>query len=193
MAVTFENVKSILSDIASRGSIPLSTSPHGAFWSDYDSFVGDPTFFDKQDPLQSPFYVRLTTQSMPLGGPYITDPGYVLGQKYQDDLKEWLTNGFPNDGEVTPTEKQFVATWDGESGKDNGVKNLFTATDISHMKAVAGRVGRNIYLDDYDNVKLNAFMIFGMVKTQRMPPGNPWSDHYLETFQKWMDANYPRT
>ena len=194
MAITFNDIQAILSDIARRGNMPLSESPHGAFWDNYDQFVNDPTFFDKNDPLQSPFYQRLMTESMPYTGPYITDPGYMLGQKYQDDLKEWLQNGFPNDpgAGIPSAPTQFQSTWEGEPGKNNGVKDLFTATDISHMKGVARQVGRNIYLDDYDNVKLNAIIIYGMVKNQRMPPGKPWSVQYLETFQKWMDAGYPK-
>lgn len=192
MAVTFETVQKILSNIAERGNVPLSSSPHSSFWDNYDNFVNNPRFFNKTTPLDSPFYQRLITQSMPLTGPYITDPGYVSGPEFQADLKSWLENGFP--GPVEPgVPTPFVANWEGDKGKNNGVKDLFTAGDVSCMKSVSPSLNRPILLDEYDNVKQNATMIFGMVKNQRMPPGSPWNSHKLETFRDWMDAGCPQS
>jgi hypothetical protein len=61
--------------------------------------------------IQSPFFFILTSQNgfcqkrqMPGGGPFIIDPGYqvtlangtvVTGQQIQNDLRDWLANGFP--------------------------------------------------------------------------------------------------
>ena len=66
---------------------------------------------DKTDPLQSKFYVLLTTKGgadgynqMPWKGPYITDAGYevqlsnnavITGADIQANLNEWLSNGYP--------------------------------------------------------------------------------------------------
>jgi hypothetical protein len=66
---------------------------------------------DKGNPAQTPFYLILTTPAgwcgkaqMPEGGPFITDRNYqvtladgttVTGAKIQQDLLEWLTNGYP--------------------------------------------------------------------------------------------------
>ncbi len=191
MAVTFETVQKILSNIAERGSVPLSSSPHSSFWDNYDNFVNNTRFFNKDKPLDSPFYQRLITQSMPLNGPYITDPDYVSGKEFQSDLKEWLESGFPGPEDPGPP-TPFVATWDGEKGKNNGVKDLFTSGDVSCMKSVSRSLNRPILLDEYENVKQNGTMIFGMVKNKRMPPGSPWTNHYLQTFRDWMDAGYPR-
>ena len=60
---------------------------------------------------ESPFFLILTNtdgfcqkRQMPGGGPFITDPNYqvtladgtiVTGEQIQTDLKEWLSNGFP--------------------------------------------------------------------------------------------------
>ena len=87
-----------------------------------------------------------------------------------------------------------VPTWEGEPGQNNGVRHLFTAIDIAHMKSdvVAGMVGRTYALDDYDRVKADAIKIYGMVRTKQMPPGSPWTDDMLLRFKNWMDGGFPR-
>jgi hypothetical protein len=84
-------------------------------------------------------------------------------------------------------------TWEGEPGQNNGVRSMFTSTDIDHMKSSRVRAAIDtIYeLDSYDNVTMNAVKIYGMVKNKRMPPGNPWPDEMLLNFKAWMDAGYP--
>jgi hypothetical protein len=65
----------------------------------------------KPDPLKSPFYLILIDPNgfcekpqMPAGGPFITEANYQItlpdgnvltGQQIQDNIKSWLSNGFP--------------------------------------------------------------------------------------------------
>jgi hypothetical protein len=94
---------------------------------------------------------------------------------------------------------KWKPTWKGEEGQNNGVKNMFRQIDIDHMKGVNYPKIREktdtIYeLDNYDDVKNNAIIIYGMVKNQRMPPadyGKPWPDEMLLNFKAWMDAGFP--
>jgi hypothetical protein len=86
-------------------------------------------------------------------------------------------------------------TWNGDPGKANGVKDLFTESDISCMKAVykSKKIPAPINLDEYENVQRNAMLIYGMVKNQRMPQGGPpWTDDMLGRFKDWMDAGCPK-
>jgi len=88
---------------------------------------------------------------------------------------------------------QAVPTWNGTPGLDDGIKHLFTQSDIACMKSdfVRDITGTIYNLDDYDDVKANAFKIYGMLKSQRMPPGRPWTDEMLLKFKSWMDAGFP--
>jgi hypothetical protein len=103
----------------------------------------------------------------------------------------------PPAGRAAPVARAGAAgppTWEGDPGANNGIKNMFTAVDIAHMKSdiVKDMTGTIYLLDDYDDVKNNAFLIYGMVKNQRMPPKRPWSPEMLLKFKAWMDAGFPK-
>lgn len=85
-------------------------------------------------------------------------------------------------------------TWEGDPGQDNGIRHLFTEDDINCMKSnfVRNKIGTVIELDSYDNVKLNAIKILGMVKNGRMPPDDPWKEDRVALFQDWIDAGFPK-
>lgn len=85
-------------------------------------------------------------------------------------------------------------TWVGDTGQNNGIKDMFTAIDIAHMKKAYTdkKIPAPILLDDYDNVKRNAVLILGMVKNKRMPPGDPWPDEMVARFDAWTDAGCPK-
>lgn len=86
----------------------------------------------------------------------------------------------------------FQPYWEVPGGK--GIKDLFTPRDISCMKKPKSNHG-NVYLDDYENVKLNANMIFTFVKNGRMPPNTDrrWKKNRLRPFQQWMDNGCPKS
>jgi hypothetical protein len=118
--VKFQDIKNYLTAIAKKANGSIDDSPHGAFWdTDCQTFTtatvpgfNDVPILDKANPVQSPFFVILINKTgipkvrkqMPAGGPFLTDPNYtatladgttVSGQKIIDDMKEWLSNGFP--------------------------------------------------------------------------------------------------
>lgn len=71
-------------------------------------------------------------------------------------------------------------TWYGQ------IRNMFTQTDIDHMKA------QGLDLTNYESVKNSAGGIYGQVASGHMPPGNPWSQDWVDTFLAWMSADYPK-
>ena len=121
--IKFKLIQSYLDAVADNANLDVTGSPHKAFWNvPYTDFVsgvipnvkckGNPIpIIDKQNPGSSPFYVILTSttgfcniEQMPATGPYIVDPGYkvtladgtaLTGVKIQQDIQEWLNNGFP--------------------------------------------------------------------------------------------------
>jgi hypothetical protein len=118
-SIRFSDIKKYLSAIAAKAKNPIDGSPHGAFWEamDYATFTTGTVpnvgvqIIDTQNPLQSPILLVLTGKNavpgirqMPGGGPYITDAGYtatltdgttITGQQILDNMREWLSNGFP--------------------------------------------------------------------------------------------------
>ena len=128
-AMTFARVKQYLEAIADNPNAALSVdnSPHRRFWNvTYAQFVNGNVpvvqchqqpipLIDHANPAQSAFFVILgstfcSKPKMPDGGPFITDVGYqvtladgvttVPGQKIKDDILEWLSNGFPENGNI---------------------------------------------------------------------------------------------
>lgn len=121
--ISFVRVKIYLDAIAAQAANDINNSPHNTFWNlSYTDFVngniphvtcnGQPIpLINKADPKNSAFFVILTNaagfcnkRQMPGGGPFITDAGYtvnlpdgtaVTGQQIQNDLSNWLGNGFP--------------------------------------------------------------------------------------------------
>jgi hypothetical protein len=121
--IKFKQIQSYLEAIAANANLDVAGSPHKSFWNaSYTNFIngvipkvkckGNPIpIINKQDPENSPFYIILTNgqgfcniAQMPPTGPYITDAGYtvtladgsaVTGARIQQDIREWLTNGYP--------------------------------------------------------------------------------------------------
>ena len=120
-SIRFSDIKKYLSAIAAKGTKnPIDRSPHGAFWVDMDYAHTLPLgqspnvgiqIMDTQNPLQSPILLVLTADNavpgipqMPEVGPYVTDAGYtvtlpdgttITGKQILDNMREWLSNGFP--------------------------------------------------------------------------------------------------
>jgi hypothetical protein len=119
--IRFSDIKTYLTAIAKKAQTPIGASPHKAFWEGMDRaafttgtvpHVGVP-IMNIDEPLKSPIFVVLTDKNglesagipqMPEGGDFVTDPGYkatlpdgteITGQQIIDNMKEWLTNGFP--------------------------------------------------------------------------------------------------
>jgi hypothetical protein len=128
--VTYANIIAYLDAIAADATLDIGGSPHGIFWRDgngvaltYNAFKSGNVpqvtcngnaipIMDQNTPLQSPFFVILTSAAgfcnkpqMPKTGPFITDtnPPYVAlvngtqvtGPKIIADMTSWLSNGFP--------------------------------------------------------------------------------------------------
>ena len=85
------------------------------------------------------------------------------------------TNGETNNGEFPSN-----PTW------ENSIKVFFTDADVACMKA------RGLDLSDYQTVKDNAPDIAASVESGRMPPGNPWPEAQVATFQLWVEQGAPR-
>jgi hypothetical protein len=90
-----EFVASTIPNVSCHGqpipAIDQSNLPGSAIQSPFLSILINPTGFCQK-------------RQMPGGGPFMTDPGYqvtladgsiVTGQQIQNDLREWLSNGFP--------------------------------------------------------------------------------------------------
>lgn len=71
-------------------------------------------------------------------------------------------------------------TWYGD------IRSMFTQTDITHMRS------QGFDLSSYSFVKQHAAEIYQQVATGNMPPRNPWSADYVETFYNWMKNGYPK-
>jgi hypothetical protein len=66
------------------------------------------------------------------------------------------------------------------------IRTMFTSTDVTHMRS------QGFDLSSYTFVKDHAAEIYQQVATGNMPPGNPWSKEYVETFYYWMKNDYPK-
>jgi hypothetical protein len=127
MPISYGRLIAYLDAIADKGINDTANAPHDRFWKGMtrDQFVNgsvpevhchgaDIPIVDHGDPTSSAFFLVLKDPAsfcnkprMPKGGPLITDPGYtatladgtrVTGQQIQDDILEWLQNGFPEKG-----------------------------------------------------------------------------------------------
>jgi len=132
MPTKYSDIIMYLDAIAANANGSISGAPHGYWWHvnqdgtqpplAYNDFItgtvsgiGVPiigTDSKRTDPLQSTFYILLTTpggngtyNQMPWKGPYITDAGYsvqlgnegpqISGAQIMANLEEWLGNGYP--------------------------------------------------------------------------------------------------
>jgi hypothetical protein len=137
MPTKYSDVVMYLDAIANNANGDVASAPHGYWWHvnqdinqaplAYNDFVtgtvfgvtgssGNPipiigTDSKQTDPLQSEFYILLSTPNgsggfpqMPKGGPFITDAGFsvtlsdnatVTGAQIMTNLEEWLGHGYP--------------------------------------------------------------------------------------------------
>lgn len=116
-------------------------------------------------------------------------PGDPWTPEQKANFQTWMNSGMPlgdpiGPGNVTPASTTAAAsvTW------TNTIKGQFTQLDVDHMKQVTGG---SIDLGNYTSVKTNGVGIYRMVSRKRMPPGNPWSDQFIQNFNAWMSAGYP--
>jgi hypothetical protein len=72
----------------------------------------------------------------------------------------------------------------------NGISQLFSPMDVDHMNAIPTF---RVNLGDYDDVKINAEAILGVVASQSMPllPEGPWTATRINLFKQWKDRNFP--
>jgi hypothetical protein len=142
MPTKYSDITLYLDAIADNANGLMSDSPHQYWWHQdptnelspylaYKDFVtgtvngvtdnqGNPipiigTDSKQTDPLQSTFYILLTTKGgsgsfpqMPKGGPFVTDSDFsvtlgpngtgptVTGAQIMANLQEWLGNGYPD-------------------------------------------------------------------------------------------------
>jgi hypothetical protein len=86
-----------------------------------------------------------------------------------------MTDTAANDDPVVPN-----PTWTGN------IRAFFTSGEISCMQ------GQGIDLSSYDDVKANGQDIYGETASGNMPlGGTPWSANRVQTFQNWMNNDYP--
>src|SRR5262245_44556948 len=97
--ITFARVQQYLDAIADKAILDIGSSSHQRFWGvTYHQFIngvvpggtdveckGQATLIiNKNDPLQTPFFLILTQQQwcninqMPEGGPFVTDADYTV-------------------------------------------------------------------------------------------------------------------
>jgi hypothetical protein len=121
--IRYADILTYLDAIATKANNPVADAPHGQWWSglSYQQFLSANVLgvnvMDTDTPLQSAFYVILTSQSGYQGnpqmpgsitskpaGPFITDSGYtatlsdgttITGAEIQANMESWLSNGFP--------------------------------------------------------------------------------------------------
>jgi hypothetical protein len=68
-------------------------------------------------------------------------------------------------------------TWD-------QIRQQFTDTDIAHMKRATGG---QLDLSNCQSVQQWAQRIYDQVSSGSMPPGDPWSQDWVDNFQQWMN------
>jgi hypothetical protein len=72
------------------------------------------------------------------------------------------------------------------------IKNLFTLTDIEHMKRITQNA---LDLSDYDSVKMWATKIYSEVSSGTMPPPSAsdeaWTPNMVQIFGCWIQQNCP--
>ena len=65
------------------------------------------------------------------------------------------------------------------------IAHMFNGDEISCMK------DQGIDLSKYCKVKENAEKIYKAVAAAKMPPGHPWSDVMVTTFENWLNNKCP--
>lgn len=74
----------------------------------------------------------------------------------------------------------------------NDIQQLFTSTDVAHMKQVTNGA---LDLSSYDSVKVWASKIYNEVASGSMPPPgsgeNPWTPEMINTFGCWIQQGTP--
>jgi hypothetical protein len=120
--VTYADIQAYLDAIADKAVNDVAFSSHDRFWRvPYKQFItgtvpgekcgGLPIPIVNSSPASCPLYEALTSPTgwcklgrMPLGGPFITDPGYsvtlkdgttISGSQIDADIVWWLTNKMP--------------------------------------------------------------------------------------------------
>lgn len=119
-------------------------------------------------------------------------PGKPWSAQFKDNFKTWMESGAP-EGDAPVATTGTASSAPGAAGGvtwTNTIKNQFKTFDIDHMKQVSGG---DIDLSDYASTKRNGDDIYYQVSKKKMPPGNPWSDQYIQNFKTWMDAGYPES
>ncbi|HEV7878516.1 tyrosinase family protein [Bradyrhizobium sp.] len=81
---------------------------------------------------------------------------------------------------VTPTYPVAHPTW------YDTIRLMFTKTDIEHMGT------QHLDLTSYEQVQVGAGNIYGQVASQKMPPGNPWTQDMNQTFLNWITDGCPK-
>jgi hypothetical protein len=135
---------------------------------------------------------QVSNDYMPPGDPWTDDQ--------KSNFSTWMNNGMP-EGDAPMSSARIDTSADGPtSGRSasvpasitwtNTIKAQFTQFDIDHMKQVSGG---SLDLSSYASVKANGSGVYSMVSRKRMPPGNPWSDQFIQNFNAWMTAGYPES
>ena len=118
--IVYADILNYLTAIANKANNPISSAPHGDWWSglNYKAFlqatVMGQNIMDTGTPNQSVFYLALIgttvgdqmpdTVSATAPGPFITDAGYtatlpdnttISGTQIQQNILSWLNNGYP--------------------------------------------------------------------------------------------------
>ncbi len=70
------------------------------------------------------------------------------------------------------------------------IMHMFTAVDVSHMKT------KGIDLSSYEDVKINAVLIYSRVASGSMPPPgsgeDPWPQAWVDKFGCWIQQGCPQ-
>lgn len=66
------------------------------------------------------------------------------------------------------------------------IRYMFTDIDKDHMG------NQSLDLSSYDAVRENGSSIYAQVSAGNMPPKNPWSKAWVDTFLNWLIAGYPK-
>jgi Subtilase family/Common central domain of tyrosinase len=84
-------------------------------------------------------------------------------------------------GDIEAADEEAVITW------HDPIRGYFRARDIACMRAT------RFDLASYDDVKRNAWQIYGVLKAHEMPGDEQfWSDEQLDNFLTWIRAGFPR-
>jgi hypothetical protein len=134
--------------------------------------------YDSVKTWAGQIWIQVSNGYMPPSNPWTDDQ--------KSNFQSWMNSGMSFGDAVPPppvtTPPAATVTW------TSTIKGQFRQLDIDHMKQVTGG---SIDLSNYTSVRTNGSKIYDMVSHKRMPPGNPWNDQYIQSFQTWMNAGYP--